>query len=800
MSSFPIIKFLFRKPWPILAEAMGLQPKLEVDEIPTVNEVVTYLSMSDQPMGLIITAVYDKNDLLQMANLIKMAKKVLPQTNMKVVMINFSMDKTLETAANKIGIKDIIDSGINTKALRFKLDFLIKALNTSPKTSSPNEVTKKLDPELTKKAPEQSVKFADPLDCVDDVWCLNDESDAKKILGRWIIKFKGPGPYAAQWVDHAKGIWRFEFKKEVRDTFIMGDGDWFFRGEQKPDFIWKENLWLFTGESFELFYQQGKDIFQRAFLKNKILTISKNSDYAKNKKNSILESFDQDLIIKKDGHLASGLESIEAETSKITNLAGKSKTDIIQNESLEGKLKTEKLGGKLLQGKFAPEGVPKGELSQKLKPGENQLNVDPLGLDIELDQGPVNGSWQHSKIGFNQGENLKAKSEIDIKSKYQGKSKKFDLDQEIELDKKKSRDKKDQHNADEDYSGYSYTDQLDTFYEHSKTDEKNQKSHGVHERSKNDEKQLDSLRKSKFSEDSQSPYGGKTETDKIKSYYDNFKDQKQEKSNSEKNARSIDFKEQDQSFDHADQVESDSLFSQGSKNSLLAKKSNKATSEQAIQDPDYGGKSETEHFSNFYSSKKNKEENEKKSSTMQQDSYHPGKALKNSQKLKIFDPLESELELDEELQERNFEHGNNAFSSLDEIKLDFPLNGKQSLGSLDFSFLSENTSVSSVLSQEDLNIICQLDDFFNSQIIFKTAFTGLTRNQVIMDLNFKFQNKITHLNLDGNIVSTERDEEGTHFITVLLSDQRVKDFELFMELFGKRQKRVDQFLKKARGL
>jgi len=785
MSSFPIIKFLFRKPWPILAEATGLQPKLEVDEIPTVNEVVTYLSMSDQPMGLIITAVYDKNDLLQMANLIKMAKKVLPQTNMKVVMINFSMDKTLETAANKIGIKDIIDSGINTKALRFKLDFLIKALNTTPKSTPTNEATKKLDAkETAKKTPEQLAHFIDALDCVDDVWCLNDESDAKKILGRWIIKFKGPGPYAAQWVDHAKGIWRFEFKKEMRDTFVMGDGDWFFRGEQKPDFIWKENLWLFSGDSFELFYQEGKDIFKRAFLKNKILTISKNSDYAKNKKNSILESFDQDLIIKKDAHLANGPESIESETSKFTNLAGKSKTDIIQNESLEGKLKTEKLGGELLQGKFGSEGAPNGELSQKLRPGENQISVDPLGLDIELDQGEVNSNWHHPKTTFNQGENLTTKSHIDINSNYEGKTKKFDLDKEIELDKKKSPHKKDQNNSDEDYSGDSYTDQSKTFYEHGKTEDKNQKGRDSHERLRRDEKQLDSLKKSKFSETSESPYGGKTETDKFKNYYDNLKDKKQGK----------------ESVDDAGQGEADSFSSKAHMKSLLAKKSNKATHEQAEQDSEYSGKSETEHFSNFYSNKKNKDEKEKKSSTLQQDSYPPGKALKNSEKLKIFDPFESELEFDEKSQERNFEHGNDASSSLDEIKLDLPSNSKQGVDSLDFSFLTENTSVSSVLSQGDLNIICQLDDFFNSQIIFKTVFTGLTRNQVIMDLNFKFQNKITHLNLDGNIVSTERDEEGTHFITVSLNEQRVKDFELFMQLFAKRQKRVDQFLKKARGL
>ena len=394
MSSFPIIKFLFRKPWPVLTESMSFQPVLEAEEIPSVNEVVTFLSMSDQPMGLIITAVYDKNDLLQMANLQKMAKKVLPQTTLKIVMINFSMDKTLETAANKIGIKDIIDSGINTKALRFKLDFLIKALSTAPKVAPANEPIKKAEAvENVKKSSEHLPQFVEPLDCVDDIWCLNNETDAKKILGRWVIKFKGPGPYAAQWVDHAKGVWRFEFKKEVRDSFIMGDGDWFFKGDQKPDFIWKENLWLFTGETFELYYQEGTDFFKRVTLKNKILTVPKNSDYAKNKKNSILESFDQDLIIKKDSHLASQLESIEGETSKISNLSGKTKTDKIQNELLEGKLKTDKLGGELLQGKFAPNEVSDGKLTQKLKAGENQFSLDPLSLEIESQK--LDRNWQN---------------------------------------------------------------------------------------------------------------------------------------------------------------------------------------------------------------------------------------------------------------------------------------------------------------------------------------------------------------------------------------------------------------------
>lgn len=734
MSSFPIIKFLFRKPWPVLNEAMSLQPVLEAEEIPSVNEVVTFLSMSDQPMGLIISSIYDKNDLLQMANLIKMAKKVLPQTTLKVVMINFSMDKTLETAANKIGIKDIIDSSINTKALRFKLDFWIKALSTAPKTATENTTAKKLEPaEPSKKSQENTIQFIEALDCVEDIWSLPNEGDAKKILGRWVIKFFGPGPYAAQWVDHAKGIWRFDFRKEARDRFIMGDGDWFFRGDQKPDFIWKENTWLFSGESFELYYQEGSEVFKRASLRNKSLTVPKNSDYAKNKKTSILESFDQDLIIKKDSHLASQLESIDSETSKITNLSGKAKTDVIQDELLEGKISRENL--------------PLGELSQKIKPGENQISIDPLGLDIgpqklnrnweseiELDQEDPKPDWHHSKQDFNQGSLLTSKAKNEFESSYDGKigrdknkkplGENFDIDKEIDLDENGNRGWKKgfKEFSAEGYTGESETDQLNKFYKNKRDEEK----------------------------------GSDQEESQFNSDYLNSKQHKEKSSSYLKNS-----------------------------------------------DSGYGGKSETDHFKNFYSNKKSNsrtDENEADASSPI-DPFNSGKPMTGkSEKLKIFDPLELNQNGTRKSNKNKDAYLDQSQSQFDEIEIDQFNSPKLELESLDFSFISENTSVSSILSQGDLNAACDLDDFFDSQIIFKTNLGGLTRNLVDMDVKFKHQNTITRLSFEGNIINTERDEEGTYFVTVLLSEQRVKDFEVFMELFARRQKRIDFFLKRARGL
>src|SRR5690606_14555704 len=120
-SNLTIIKFLFQNEWDLLANALKVSPIYETESFLTANDLASFLSSLDA--GLIICAVQNKEDLLQIATLIKLQRKLAKDALVKMVVINFSGQRQFETALVKLGIQEIIDPSINVKGLRFKIDF-----------------------------------------------------------------------------------------------------------------------------------------------------------------------------------------------------------------------------------------------------------------------------------------------------------------------------------------------------------------------------------------------------------------------------------------------------------------------------------------------------------------------------------------------------------------------------------------------------------------------------------------------------------------------------------------------------
>lgn len=367
MSSIPIIKFMFTSEWSVLNEALAFAPVYESESFNAAGDLTTALGMAQA--GMVVASLKDKNDLIQLATLMKMVKKLSPGTFVKVIVVNFSGDKQFEKAVAKLGILDLVEPRIQTKALRFKVDFMMKSVNAHLKkvaTTQTNNQVKSVESAKTqdKKSSDNSPIWKDSLDNENDIWLLKNEADCKKVLTRWLIKMMGPSPYVAQWVEsNNPGVWRFDFKAEM-DTFLNGRGSWFYKGDQKPDFIWAENLWSFAGSEFDLFYKEGNEITSRLCLKDKQLIIAKNSDYAKTKEQIIAESFDKDLVFRKEMAGKTESDSVDKDVERYKNLEGQGKTDALSHKPLAGKGNTSHLNT--------------DPLSMDLNPGDNDLSSDPM--------------------------------------------------------------------------------------------------------------------------------------------------------------------------------------------------------------------------------------------------------------------------------------------------------------------------------------------------------------------------------------------------------------------------------------
>ena len=485
--SIPVLKFLFRQDFKVLNDALALSPSYEVEEFPSAIDLATYLSTI--PAGLVISSLIEKEDLIQIATLVKTLKKSAPTTAVKIVVINFSGDKQFEKAIAKLGIQDMVEPAVNTKALKFKLDFWMKSLQgqikNNPNVNLQNK-TNEAAKTQEKKAPEvsQLPSWKDPLELEEDIWILKQEADCKKVLSKWLIRLLGPSPYVGQWTDVKNNLWRFDIKSDDKEMYVSGTGAWFYHGEQKPDFVWKENVWLISGENFDLFYKDETQVHSRLKSKDKVLTIAKNSMFAKTKEQIIIESCDKELVFKKGADALNDLE-------------GKGKTDQLNGGPLSGKNKTSYLDRSNLSGEVNPEDAllstdPLIQKSQTEKQaGHLKGKVSNQDIQKEDHQGP-------GPEGFRDGEELGLNRNGTDHKKYY---KNHNEAEKYEGEAKEHERQGFKQEGSGPLSGKSSTDKLDGFYDNSNSN--NEKAPR-----ENKEREL----------------AGKSETDKLKSHYDSLLD------------------------------------------------------------------------------------------------------------------------------------------------------------------------------------------------------------------------------------------------------------------------------------
>ncbi len=391
MGQLSIIKFCFDKEWIRLDQALGSKSAYQSQAFLSVTDLADHLEK--ERSALVICSLTTKNDLIQIASLIKWHKKLSNNFVLKIAVINFSRNREFDKSIAKLGILDIIEVNTNVRALRYKIEFLMKSINAQLKKIDGKETTDKLSKNkdaavLQKKKLEDGLKvnWTEPLDSPEDIWLITHENDCKKILNKWMIKLMGPSPYAATWVEHAnlRGVWKFELKAEIKSMILDGPGFWYFKGDQKPEFVWKENRWLISGWEFELYYEDKQQRVSRLDLKAKLLNVAKNSMYAETKEDIIVKSFDKEMLFKKDKDV------VEKNTLE---------KDGFNADRLEGHGKTENIENKALSGEGSKSSIDDKKLSLDLKPGDQNISDGKLSQkgEVSKDSSPLKGKVGESE-------------------------------------------------------------------------------------------------------------------------------------------------------------------------------------------------------------------------------------------------------------------------------------------------------------------------------------------------------------------------------------------------------------------
>lgn len=814
--SIPVIKFLFKENHRVLGEALNIGSGFEMEEFSNSNDLSTYLSTV--PAGLVVTSLTDRNDLIQIATFMKLGKKVAKDCAVKVVVFNFSKDRNFEKAIAKLGILDLVDPGINTKALKFKIDFWMKSLNGQIKTAGTSNAQKIKSLEQNKAAEKKpadnnTINWINELELEDDIWLLKHDNDCKKVLSKWLIRLLGPSPYIGQWVEVKSNLWRFDIKESEKELFVPNEGAWFFSGDQKPEFVWKENIWLISGDSFDLFFKNSQESFSRLNCKNKVMTLCKNSLFAKTKEPVIIESFDKELVFKKEADLLEDLE-------------GKNNTDHLNGGNLEGKGDTDQIDGGPLEGKNKTPADKSDALKGKMKGVDaiEHANLEQkTSTSKEKSHWANKNSYEEEEINDNLG--VKTEKHRDGKNLEQENS-----DSEHQKYYKNHNEAK-QYEAGElgkGLHGKSSTDELPAHYDNSK------KTREASEKQKEDELagkgETDRLKShygqkdkaGSLAESKQKELNGSSATDKIPSHYGKLQKETEPSEKATPEREEQNRKERDEKSKELAPATSERETQLREKNQNSHKESKTERESKEESQRDLKGKSSTEKLDSHYGKRKphDSDKSEKDSD------WQPGSREKEQfAKSRKAEDDDSDEQSQKTQVEKNWEekhdfgfkseesrlYANKKPTESDETKEGasiLPLSKARdekakakSAEEQSLDKITEDAKIVSLMIQKGRMIECGFDDFFDGNLIFHTDDQSInTSADVNLDLKFKFMGRETILKINGNIETVEDDGEGKNYVTVKLSDENTAAFGKFMRLFEIRQENVNEFLKKAKGL
>lgn len=446
MTEIVLVKYLFKEDWAPLEDVVNKNASQfgDVFDVGGEKELLSVIEAS--PATLIIASVAGKEELGLVINFLKNHRRVLKESNVKFSVVNFVNNKQVETALMKLGCQEVMEPTMRDKALKFKIDFWKKSLSVGQKKEAEIKLTlKDKQSEGSDKAKQDvnPITWVDALKSVDDMWLIKSPQDVKKILTRWMIKVMGPSPFVAQWTEipGQRGVWKFTFKEGIRDTFHSADGDWIFKGDQKPEFVWKENLWMISGTNFQLYYQDETGVLPRFRVSPTTVEVCKNSSYALSRERSIVESFDQEILIKKglkiddtktqieedkkgDGLLTQDISGQENQSTKYKGAVALELADAPEDKK---KLKVDASTAKRLTGKSATDNLGEGFYDGDVEDQESSTGANNKSKASADRMSDADGNAGTEDVGLSKYKGKLEHAHTDRKSNYGGESETDDL-------------------------------------------------------------------------------------------------------------------------------------------------------------------------------------------------------------------------------------------------------------------------------------------------------------------------------------------------------------------------------------
>ncbi|MAZ48333.1 MAG: hypothetical protein CME65_07200, partial [Halobacteriovoraceae bacterium] len=385
MSKVNLIFFKFEPQVPLITELAKLYESREdfnVEMIENAMEVNQFLMNS--PQGILFFQIKSKQDLQEAVGILKSNRKAIKKGAIKPACISTIQNRKVESILAKYGCQDILDVDAKAKTLTFKLDFWSKPIKKVVEKMEREEELKlsrnnKATENQSKTQERKEFELVSPLELQSDFWLVKAKADYKRILKRYLIRLLGPSPYIGTWVEldpqpgDNQPTWKWVLKDPDNTDYVVEDGAWFFYGA-KPEFDWKIKRWSFASDLPHLyFYNRDGETFSKFKMKDGVVEIADNSEFAVMREPMILETCDSKFNFEGDGQKEEESNNLDGEGSAADRfgdepvggkggpadsmgnpLEGKaSAADRYGDDPLSGKASTDTMGNSL-EGKASP--------------------------------------------------------------------------------------------------------------------------------------------------------------------------------------------------------------------------------------------------------------------------------------------------------------------------------------------------------------------------------------------------------------------------------------------------------------
>lgn len=801
MADVTLIKYLFREDWAPLKEVLNAAGT-EYGEIQDILDDKQLLKlMTEKQPAMVVASVKSKEDIAKVLGFLKLNKKALRELSVKFSAVNYTANRQVETALMKGGCQEVLDPGIKGKPLKYKLDMWKKTLvNQKQQVAGDSKLS------IKEKGAEQGgavqstneVKWDEPIKCVDDMWLIKKPADdAKKILGKWLVRFMGPSPFVGQWTEAVpgkRGIWKFVFKEAARETFHKTPGHWFFLGDQKPDFIWKENVWMVTGSQYQLVFQNGDEKEVRFQAVQAGLSVAKNSTQAKALEAAIVETFDQEVMVKK-GFVAEGSTEVENDNKIAGHLKGKTEgEEPIDGGPLEGKGSTDDLGGNL-------EGDVKDGAEDQGGNYEGKGQTD--GLD-----GEESGDAGSENVGPDK---YKGKMKFDKTSRqshYGGDTETDDLGpdhysnqagvgHEKEAKDKSHSLKKDPVRKGE-MGGEIETEDLGPSHY------SNGQNGGVqHQKDKANKLKKDALPTGEMN--------GDIETEDLgPAHYSN--------KNAAKPGDAIPSVEEAQEAVAKAQAALAAVeqapVEEDNRSMAAIRAEEKAAKKKALEEAyQKAAEAESARERQRHAEENARREERREKAKKEVAEIEKKAAEEKVQKEKQQAETVAQRKKEREQLEASAEEGSNVVPIMrDKAKRPERPEGAAAAGAEEElpggdyadNVVTSNATVVALAKKkgdEQAAIACRVDDSFDGQVILCVPHQKFALEDMVeVSMTFEYMKKIKKIEISGKCAEANPDGEGGAYVTLVLGEYEAKLFDQFMQLYTLRQKHVEEFMKQAKGL